>query len=268
VATWVLTGGPVSAAGANIAGPIPLSGAQPADYDWANVTSIAVSYDVVISGIGDDSVIDYRNGSLENDSAQRVATTLVGTATRTADGTYPTSYSVAPGLFATSPTGMQLAPNTAAAAVLTEFSANMKNDGGTTTIQNVTVTITYTPPTGPVASFTADKTTLYTGQQVQFTDTSLNNPNTWSWDFDGGAAGSSQQNPLVTFNTPGVYNVVLTASNAGGSDPSDPTAITVLVREAEIWNGSAWVGGESWNGSAWVTPEVWDGTQWIPVKAP
>jgi plastocyanin len=269
VATWVLTGGPVSAVGSNIAGPIPLTGAQPADFDPAGITNIAVSYEVVISGLVDDSISDKQNGVLKNASGQNVTSTLGPEVERTADGTYPYLDDTAmPGAFLPSATGNQLGPYTPLASVLTQYLANMKNDDATTTIQNVVVTITYTPPIAPIASFTADKTTIYTGQQVQFTDTSINNPTAWSWDFGGGAAGSTQQNPLVTFNTPGVYDVVLTASNLGGSGQSNPTAITVLAREAEVWNGVAWVGGESWNGVAWVTPEVYDGTQWIPMKAP
>jgi PKD repeat protein len=142
------------------------------------------------------------------------------------------------------------------------------NQARTFSLDAAWVDIDWRDAVAPVASFTANRTTLYTGQTVQFTDTSTASPTSWSWDFDGGASGSTAQNPLVTFNTPGTYNVVLTATNGDGQGVSAPMVITVLKREAEIWNGSAWVGGESWNGSAWVVPEVWDGVQWIPVKAP
>lgn len=138
----------------------------------------------------------------------------------------------------------------------------------TFSLDAVRITFEYRLALAPVASFTANRTTVYTGQTVQFTDTSQNSPTGWSWNFDGGASASTSQNPLVTFNTPGVYNVTLTATNVDGQDTTAPTAITVLAREAEVWNGSAWVGGESWNGAAWVRPEVWDGTQWVPMRAP
>jgi PKD repeat protein len=138
---------------------------------------------------------------------------------------------------------------------------------GTFSIDNVDVVVTYVVP--PVASFTANKVTVEVGKTVQFTDTSTNTPTGWSWNFGGGAAASTQQNPLVTFNTVGSYSVVLTATNSAGSDPSDATIIEVTPpTTAVVWNGSAWVGAESWNGSAWVTPEVWNGTEWKQMEAP
>jgi PKD repeat protein len=138
---------------------------------------------------------------------------------------------------------------------------------GTFSIDYVDVVVDYTVP--PVASFTADKVTVEVGKTVQFTDTSTNEPTAWSWNFGGGAATSTQQNPLVTFNTVGTYNVVLTASNGAGSDASDAMVIEVTPpTQAVVWNGSAWVGAEAWNGSAWVTPEVWNGAEWKPMAAP
>jgi PKD repeat protein len=47
---------------------------------------------------------------------------------------------------------------------------------------------------------------------------------TWSWDFDNdGTEDSTEQNPLYTYNTPGVYTVALTASGDGGSDTNTKT---------------------------------------------
>ncbi|MEY3399246.1 MAG: hypothetical protein RL220_1840, partial [Bacteroidota bacterium] len=58
------------------------------------------------------------------------------------------------------------------------------------------------------------------GQQVNFVNSSVNvlPEVTYSWDFDGdGIADSNNANPSYTFNTPGTYQVVLTASN-GSTD--------------------------------------------------
>jgi len=53
---------------------------------------------------------------------------------------------------------------------------------------------------------------------VQFTDTSINMPDTWEWIFAGGTPSTSNdQNPIVTYTTPGVYTVVLQAGNAAGN---------------------------------------------------
>lgn len=72
----------------------------------------------------------------------------------------------------------------------------------------------------PVAAFTANTFNITTGQSVNFTDLSTNNPTQWNWQFTGGApASSTLQNPSnIVYNTPGCYQVTLTASNAAGND--------------------------------------------------
>ncbi|HNQ12842.1 MAG TPA: PKD domain-containing protein [Bacteroidia bacterium] len=73
------------------------------------------------------------------------------------------------------------------------------------------------PP--PVANFMANDTILCEGQSIQFTDLSTNIPTSWSWNFPGGTpVASIAQNPIVTYNTAGTYNVTLTAANANGSN--------------------------------------------------
>jgi len=81
----------------------------------------------------------------------------------------------------------------------------------------------------PVADFIAPTNEINEGESVQFTDLSINNPDTWSWTFEGGTPTSSNaQHPLVVYNTPGTYTVTLVASNAYGSDTETKTAyITV-----------------------------------------
>lgn len=53
--------------------------------------------------------------------------------------------------------------------------------------------------------------------EVSFTDLSANNPDSWSWDF-GDGHGSNNQNPVHTYDDPGIYNISLTVSNEFGSD--------------------------------------------------
>ncbi len=51
----------------------------------------------------------------------------------------------------------------------------------------------------------------------QFTDLSTNNPNAWAWTFEeGNPPTSTDQNPIVTWNKVGEFNVSLTASNILG----------------------------------------------------
>ncbi len=82
----------------------------------------------------------------------------------------------------------------------------------------------------PVADFSAPSTTVCQGSSVSFVDNSLNLPTSWSWTFQGGSPGTStQQNPTITYNTAGTFNVTLTATNPVGSDSETKTGyITVL----------------------------------------
>jgi PKD repeat protein len=75
------------------------------------------------------------------------------------------------------------------------------------------------PTEPPVAGFTATSTQICIGQTVSFTDVSTNIPAGWTWTFEGGTPSSSTvQNPTVTYNTPGVYDVTLVAANYNGTN--------------------------------------------------
>lgn len=82
----------------------------------------------------------------------------------------------------------------------------------------VNCTAACAPSAPPVASFTANITEGCVPLIVQFTDNSTNNPDQWYWEFPGGTPSTStQQNPVVTYNDRGIYDVTLVASNATGS---------------------------------------------------
>jgi PKD repeat protein len=84
----------------------------------------------------------------------------------------------------------------------------------------------------PVASFTANKTSLCIGDSVKFTDLSSNCPTSWSWQVNGPVnLVSSVKNPTFTFTTAGTYSVTLTASNAGGNNAATQTSY-IVVRAA------------------------------------
>ena len=60
------------------------------------------------------------------------------------------------------------------------------------------------------ADFYSDRIKICAGSSVQFFDNSYNNVSSWNWTFQGATSqNSTQQNPVVTYNTPGVYNVTL-----------------------------------------------------------
>ncbi|AKB48342.1 cell surface protein [Methanosarcina sp. Kolksee] len=72
-------------------------------------------------------------------------------------------------------------------------------------------------PTPPIADFSASPTSGNAPLKVTFTDKSSNSPTSWKWTFGDGKT-STEQNPVHTYTKAGTYTVVLTASNAGGSN--------------------------------------------------
>jgi PKD repeat protein len=75
-----------------------------------------------------------------------------------------------------------------------------------------------TTETPPVASFYGVPTTGTVSFNVQFTDTSSNTPTSWAWNFGDGTANATTQNPLHSYTVAGTYSVILTATNAYGSN--------------------------------------------------
>ncbi|HYV90590.1 MAG TPA: LamG-like jellyroll fold domain-containing protein [Chitinophagales bacterium] len=70
------------------------------------------------------------------------------------------------------------------------------------------------------ASFAANDTDICEKFCIDFFDSSQNNPTSWLWEFPGGnPSTSTDQNPMnICYNTPGLYDVTLITTNAGGSD--------------------------------------------------
>ena len=83
---------------------------------------------------------------------------------------------------------------------------------------NAERTIVIASPT-VLAGFTADAQAICPGETVRFSSAGTQNATSFSWQFPGGSpATSSATNPSVTYDTPGVYTIVLVASNGGSRD--------------------------------------------------
>ncbi len=99
------------------------------------------------------------------------------------------------------------------------ISLSATNDCGTTVWTEEVVIDKIILPLGPVALFTSDIASGCAPMTVQFMDESTTNPTSWAWLFPGGSpASSNEQNPIVTYDTPGVYTVTLAVSNPYGND--------------------------------------------------
>jgi PKD repeat protein len=96
--------------------------------------------------------------------------------------------------------------------------------GSSTAIKRDFISIGMSPRPDFVASPTSGNVPL----GVQFTDKTVGQVNTWHWDFGDGKA-SNEQNPVHTYWTAGVYNVILTVSNDYGQADVTKTNYIVVV---------------------------------------
>lgn len=112
--------------------------------------------------------------------------------------------------------------------ILTDATPITIKNGGAFGAQEETPFMVGVATTPPTAAFSAGITSICAGSSISFTDNSSDSPTSWSWNFGGGAANSTVQNPTVTFNTPGIYSVSLTATNAGGSDTDTQTNLITV----------------------------------------
>jgi PKD repeat protein len=84
--------------------------------------------------------------------------------------------------------------------------------------------VTSPAATAPTAHFTASPTSGAAPLTVNFVDTSTGDPTpSPSWNFGDGSAVDTSSTPSHTYTTPGVYTVVLTATNTAGSDTEQAT---------------------------------------------
>lgn len=90
------------------------------------------------------------------------------------------------------------------------------------------------------AYFSVDGAThIFPGSTVKFEDLSIGSPTTWSWSFEGGTpASSSDQNPTINYDTPGVYEVSLTVGDGVNSESTIRTAY-IHVSESGGWTTQA-----------------------------
>jgi PKD repeat protein len=80
-----------------------------------------------------------------------------------------------------------------------------------------TKTVTSAVTVRPTANFTGTPTNGNTPLTVQFTDSSLGTPTSWNWNFGDGQS-SNTSSPSHQYSSAGTYTVILTVTNAGGSD--------------------------------------------------
>lgn len=100
--------------------------------------------------------------------------------------------------------------------------------------------VTLYPEGTVIPTFTANPTTLYEGNNVQFANTTSGNYVSASWTFDGGSpATSTATNPTVTYSNHGTYDATLTIVNTNGCSSSTTEQITVYEAVPPVADFSA-----------------------------
>lgn len=127
--------------------------------------------------------------------------------------------------------------------------------------------------TTPSAVFDANLTQVCPGNSVQFNNYSSGSGLSFAWSFPGGTpASSTLQNPVITYNTPGVYDVSLTISNGTANFTSTvQNYIAVAQPQATISGNSSIIQGGfgsviiNFTGNAPFDFTISDGTNSYPI---
>ncbi|MBK9794007.1 MAG: T9SS type A sorting domain-containing protein [Sphingobacteriales bacterium] len=113
-----------------------------------------------------------------------------------------------------------------------DFRKNLKNSPACDTVKQ--------KPSANFTSLQAISTLCATSKSFSFTDKSLFAPTSWSWTFQGGTPATvsgtnlAAKNPSgIVFNTPGLHDVTLVATNARGS-----SSITLQVNVPIVGTGT------------------------------
>lgn len=107
--------------------------------------------------------------------------------------------------------------------------------------QTLPQTAASVPLCAPIADFKASSKSVCLNSPMTFTDYSYNAVvDSWEWTFqDGSPATSTSQNPTVSFTSPGLKTVTLTASNAAGSGTVTRTQYIYVSNIWADYNGPA-----------------------------
>lgn len=116
--------------------------------------------------------------------------------------------------------------------VLVRLEQKSNNGSNNMFIDNIKITGT---GMSPVANFYAVSKTVCTMDDVQFLDSSQNQPNEWKWYFSGtDTLTYTVRNPNVKFLTPGTKTIILVVKNSKGTDSiAKVDYITVLPSPAQ-----------------------------------
>lgn len=111
------------------------------------------------------------------------------------------------------------------------------------------------------ANFIGFPTNVEPGGSVQFTDFSTGGASTWSWSFPGGLPETStEKNPVVRYNTAGVYDVTLVVGNGSSTNTLAKSAYITVDFATSLNNRTTPLSGK-------VSPNPNQGTFLLTLKS-
>jgi len=114
----------------------------------------------------------------------------------------------------------------------------------------------------PTAEFTSNINSGCAPLTVEFYDQSTTNATAWFWQFQNGDPSSSlEQNPIVTFDTPGSFFVSLIASNEAGSNTEYKGEFIIVSNDAptvDFTFGTSDLNAFFFNSANNATSYLWD----------
>ncbi len=109
----------------------------------------------------------------------------------------------------------------------------MNNAGLSSTVASSDGVLVLQAGTPPTALFQASDSVICSGQAVSFNNQTVQG-GTYNWTLNGATPSlSALSNPTVTYNSPGIYDVVLIATNTDGSDTLVKTGY-IVVNESPV----------------------------------
>ena len=116
------------------------------------------------------------------------------------------------------------------ARVLAALNSSTASRNNLWTASNLALTGCSGPDQLCMADLSADKRVICAGGSVNFSDESYNGVTTWNWSFPGGTpSASTNQDPVITYDVPGTYDVNLMAGNGSATvNAQRPQYIVVL----------------------------------------
>jgi len=120
-----------------------------------------------------------------------------------------------------------------------------------------------------VSGFTGSSTSGTAPLTVTFTDTSVNSPTSWNWNFGSWSAidsgVSNARNPSHTYQSAGTYTVTLNAQNANGGDTYSRSGY-VIVTDSDSFAVVSGFTGAPTNGTAPLTVTFTDTSANTPTS--